>query len=226
MQQLITVALNGRAFALEMPAHERLRAWLEEAARVLAADPDREEILKDLEQAIGEKLSKTLTAHKNVVTAADAEAVLTDMGPVQPAGTGGAAGAASAAGAIGAADAAAAPPPAAAPASAPRKLYRIPEGAMLFGVCNGLGAWLGLDVVVVRIAFVLLTFVTGGFMILLYLLMALLMPRAETFEQRAAARGAPFNAQELIDRARAKYAEFRSRQTSKASRDAAAEHSR
>lgn len=199
MQQVITVALNGRAFALEAPAHERLRAWLDEAGRVLAGDPDRDEILRDLEQAIGEKLAKTLTAHKNVVTAAETEAALTEMGPVQPAGSAPAASAASAA-----------------PASAPRKLYRIREGAMLVGVCTGLAAYLGLDVVIVRIAFVLLTFVTGGFMILLYLLMAILMPRADTFEQRAAAHGAPFNAQELIDRARAKYTEFRARRATPA----------
>lgn len=193
MQQLITASLNGRAFTLEAPAHERLHAWLEAAARVLATDPDRDEILKDLEQAIGEKFSRTLTSHKNVVTTADVEAALTEMGPVQPAAAGPTAD----------------PPAAAAPAGAPRKLYRIPEGATLFGVCNGLGAWLGLDVVVVRIAFVLLAFVTGGAMILIYLLMAFIMPRAETLEQQAAARGAPFNAQELVDRTRAKYAEFR-----------------
>lgn len=191
MQQLITVALNGRAFALESAGYERLRAWLEEAARVLATDPDREEILRDLEQAIGEKLARVLSAHRNFVTSAEVDGALAEMGAVQPAGP--------------------ITTPSGPAASPLRRLYRIPDGAMLAGVCTGLAAYLKIDVVIVRIGFVLLTLLTSGFGLLLYVLMAFLMPRASTPEQLAAARGAPLNAQELVDRAKAKYAEFRAR---------------
>ncbi len=193
MQTVVTLSLNGKAFKLEEPAQARLRAYLDAAARALAQDPDRAEILADLEQAIGEKCAKTLSAHKDVVSAAEMEAIIVDMGPVEATGS-------------------VEPKPPAMPA-APRKLYQIREGSMLAGVCNGLAAYLGLDVTVVRVAFVVLTFLTGGFWILLYAVMWFMVPTAATFEQLAAARGEPFNAQQLMDRAKLKYSEFRAKRS-------------
>jgi phage shock protein PspC (stress-responsive transcriptional regulator) len=193
MQTVITLSLNGKAFKLEEPAHVRLRAYLDEADRTLTQDPDRVEILTDLEQAIGEKCAKTLSAHKDVVNATEIEQILTEMGPVQ---------------------ATESPSAAATPAGAvPRKLYQIDEGSMIAGVCNGIAAYLNLDATVVRVAFVVLTFLTGGFWILLYIVMMILLPSAKTFEQRAAARGVPFNAQQLMERAKLKYAEFRAKRS-------------
>ena len=193
MQTVITLSLNGKAYKLEEPAHARLRAYLDEAARTLAQDPDRAEILADLEQAIGEKCAKTLDAHKDVVNAVEIEMIIAEMGPVQATES-----------------PSAAPSPA---GSVPRKLYQIDEGAMIAGVCNGIAAYLNVDVTIVRVAFVVLTFLTGGFWILLYLVMMLLVPSAKTFEQRAAARGVPFNAQQLMERAKLKYAEFRAKRS-------------
>jgi len=61
----------------------------------------------------------------------------------------------------------------------------------------------------VRIAFVLLALLTTGIWILVYLIMMLVVPFANTGEEYAAAAGAPFNAQEVIDRAKKHYAEFK-----------------
>jgi phage shock protein PspC (stress-responsive transcriptional regulator) len=47
---------------------------------------------------------------------------------------------------------------------------------MLFGVCSGLGTYFSIDSVLVRVVFVILT-VTGGAGILLYLALAVIMPR-------------------------------------------------
>ncbi len=193
MQTVNTLSLNGKAYKLEEPGYARLRAYLDEADRVLAQDPDRTEILKDLEQAIGEKCAKTLDAHKDVVSAAEIEQIVAEMGPVEAAEMQGGASTPS--------------------APVPKKLYQIRDGALIAGVCNGIAAYLNLDVTVVRIAFVVLIFLTGGFWILLYLVMMILVPSADTFEQRAAARGAPFNAQQVIERAKLKYEQFRARRS-------------
>lgn len=56
-----------------------------------------------------------------------------------------------------------------------KKLER-KEGKLL-GVCAGVGDYLDLDPTVVRLAFVLLFFFAGGG-ILLYLILALIMPKA------------------------------------------------
>jgi phage shock protein PspC (stress-responsive transcriptional regulator) len=53
--------------------------------------------------------------------------------------------------------------------TAPKRLYQIREGAMLSGVCMGIAAYLNIDVTVVRIVFVLLTLLTGGIWILVYI---------------------------------------------------------
>ncbi len=79
---------------------------------------------------------------------------------------------------------------------------------MLAGVCNGLAAYLHIDVTIVRIVFLFLALVTRGGFGLVYLVLAFVIPPADTSEQRAAAHGQPFNARELIDRAKSQYAGF------------------
>jgi phage shock protein PspC (stress-responsive transcriptional regulator) len=78
------------------------------------------------------------------------------------------------------------------------------------GVCTGLAAYAGIDVSLVRIAVILLTVFTGFFPgLVVYVALAFIVPAADTPEELAAARGQPFNAQELVDRVKKKHAEFR-----------------
>ncbi len=196
MQQVIHASLHGNAFAFETAGYEALRAYLVRAAAQLAADPDRDEILGDLEQAIADKCVRLLAPHQSVVTGAAMAQVLLEMGPVgTPAGVG--------------PDAPPAAPPqaAAAPAGAPlRRLYRVLEGGVLGGLCNGLGAFFGLDANVIRGVFVVLALVTHGAWLLVYLVLMFVVPAAGTPEERAAARGLPFSAQVLVDEAKRHYA--------------------
>jgi phage shock protein PspC (stress-responsive transcriptional regulator) len=93
-------------------------------------------------------------------------------------------------------------------ASAPRRLYQISEGAIVSGVCKGLAAYFNVDVTLVRAIFVVLTLLTAGLGLLVYLALMIVIPYASTSEEHAAARGLPFNARALVERAKAKYAEF------------------
>jgi phage shock protein PspC (stress-responsive transcriptional regulator) len=90
-----------------------------------------------------------------------------------------------------------------------RRLYQIREGAVISGVCKGLAAYLNIDVAIVRCLFILLAVLTGGAWILVYIVMMFVIPYAQTSEQHAAAHGWPFNAEELVARAKAHYAQFR-----------------
>ncbi len=60
-------------------------------------------------------------------------------------------------------------------ASEPKRLYRSRTDRQLAGVCAGLAAYLGLDVTLVRIAFIILALL-GGPGLLLYIIMALVVP--------------------------------------------------
>jgi phage shock protein PspC (stress-responsive transcriptional regulator) len=91
--------------------------------------------------------------------------------------------------------------------AASRRLFRIMDGAMIAGVCNGLAAYFQVDVTVVRIAFVAAALLTKGLGIMAYVIMMFVVPEASTPEERAAAGGTPFNAKEVIDQAKKHYAE-------------------
>jgi len=194
MQKVISINLNGNAYQVEEGGYDALVAYLDAARRQLRDNPDRDEIIADLEQAIAEKCQRHLSAHKTVVAAAEVDGIVKEMGAV---------------------DAAEEPPASGgsnqqhqtrAAASPPRRLYRIPDGAMLAGVCNGIGAYVHVDPTILRVIFVGLLFLTRGGFALVYLVLAVVLPQANTSEERAAAYGEPFNAREVIDRAKKAYA--------------------
>jgi phage shock protein PspC (stress-responsive transcriptional regulator) len=200
MQRVTTINLNGRAYQLDEDAYDALRAYLDDAERKLAGNPDRTEILADFEQAIAEKCDQRVGPHKTVVTAADMRRVIEEMGPVEIES---AAAGPSAPGATGEAGQDAAPPAAAAVGPRPRKrLYRIPDGRMFGGVCTGLAAYTGVDVVVIRLLFILVAAVSFGAGILAYWILVFIVPEALTSEALAAAHGQRFSAQDLIDQAK------------------------
>jgi phage shock protein C len=57
-----------------------------------------------------------------------------------------------------------------------RQLYRSTTNRMIAGVCAGIGDYINVDPTVVRLMAVLLFFLTGGGMIVAYLVMALIIP--------------------------------------------------
>jgi phage shock protein PspC (stress-responsive transcriptional regulator) len=200
MNTVITVNLNGNAYQLDEQGFESLRAYLDSAEARLASNPDKSEILSDIEQAIADKCRRYLNPHKSVVVAAELDRILAEMGPVESEAGGTATGPEVQRKAAGDPQSR---------TDAPRRLYQVREGAMISGVCNGFAAYFNVDVTIVRIIFVALTILTGSLWILAYILMMFIIPDATTSEERAAAHGEPFNAQELVDRAKERYAEFR-----------------
>jgi phage shock protein PspC (stress-responsive transcriptional regulator) len=199
MRKVTTINLNHNAYQIDEDGYEILRKYLEDAEHALADNPDRAEIMADLEQAIADKCRVTLGQYKSVVSAAEIERILKEMGPVV--GSAEQAGATDSAAGADAGNATGTPP-------RPRRLYRILEGKQLTGVCNGLAAYAGVDVTWVRVAFVLLT-VFSGVGLIVYIVMSFAMPVANSPEEVAAAHGQPFNAQELVDRVKQKHEDFR-----------------
>jgi phage shock protein PspC (stress-responsive transcriptional regulator) len=197
MQKVININLNGNAYQLEEGGYVALQEYLARAERELKDNPDRAEIVADLEQAIADKCQKYLGPHKSVVTSAEVAQIIAEMGPVTS-GPASGSGEQTASAGEKRDEGRAAPPP-------PKRLYRIPEGAMVAGVCNGLATYFQLDVTIVRIGFVVLALLTKGVGILIYVVMMFVVPEANTPEERAAAGGMPFNAKEVVDRVKRQY---------------------
>ncbi|MBA3950076.1 MAG: PspC domain-containing protein [Acidobacteria bacterium] len=189
MQKVISINLNGHAYQLEEGGYEALRAYLAGAERDLAANPDRAEIMADLEQAIADKCRAFLGAHKSVVTEAEVAQIVAEMGPVDA--TPG--------------DPGSGPSPGAGETrtgTQEKRFYRITDGAMVGGVCNGIATYFSIDVTIVRVGFAITALLSQGFGILAYVVMMFVIPEAKTPEERAAAAGGPFNARDVVERAR------------------------
>jgi len=190
MERVVTINLNGNPYQLDESAYDALRAYLARAEAALGADPDKAEIIRDLEQAVADKCAGYLSAHKSVVAAAEMNAILGEMGPVEgaePHDDG---------------------EPAQSNEPPHKRLYRLAGDSKIAGVCSGIGAYFDLDANLIRFLFIIAALFTSGFFILVYIAMMFLIPSAQTSAEWAAAHGAPFNAQEVIDRAKREYARF------------------
>jgi phage shock protein PspC (stress-responsive transcriptional regulator) len=56
------------------------------------------------------------------------------------------------------------------------RLYRSPTDRVIAGVAGGLATWLNLDPSLVRVAWVLLAFLSGGIFVLVYIVMMIVVP--------------------------------------------------
>lgn len=202
MNKVTSVNLAGRAYQMEETGYEKLRAYLDQAAAKLSGNPDKEEIVADFEMAIAEKCGFYLNQQKNVITAEEIEKIIKEMGPIEEAGNDAekSAGANSETGQK------------AQDETRPKRLYRIKEGSVIAGVCNGMASYFNIDPVLVRIIFVILTLASGGIWIPVYIVMAVIIPRAYTPEELASASGkTPVTAQDLINQARVGFEDFKNK---------------
>lgn len=81
--------------------------------------------------------------------------------------------------------------------SSSRRLFRDTDHAIIAGVASGLASYFGLDVLLVRILFVVLFVATAGWGILLYALLWILVPEARTASDRLQMAGMPVTVEEL-----------------------------
>ncbi len=213
MQKVVIVNLNGNAYHLEESAYAALGEYLKAAEAQLRDNPDRPEIVGDLEQAIAEKFGRFLGSSKNVVTAADMATILEEMGPVHDGASdrsGEADGAAGQSTEGPSASAREARGTSSGDGTTTKHLYLMLETGVIGGVCSGIAAYTDRDVTLVRVAVTLAALFEIGFLhtplvVIAYIVLMFVIPVADTSEERAAARGIPFNAQQLIDEAKRKF---------------------
>jgi phage shock protein PspC (stress-responsive transcriptional regulator) len=184
----VTVRLHRSTLQLDDAAYARLEEYLAESASLLEGDPDPQEILNDLEQAVADRCTRRMTADQAIVTLAELAPALAEIGAVQvPNG-----------------DAAASSSRRDAGRDSPRPLRQISEGAVISGVCQGLARYFGLDVTLLRVVAVLLLVITGGGMIPVYLALMLLMPYAPLEPGAAPLRWLPAKCRSGVEYLRAK----------------------
>jgi phage shock protein PspC (stress-responsive transcriptional regulator) len=183
MQRIaITVDLSGSTLQLDQAAFDRLQAWLDEAARSLAGNPDRAEILADLELAVADQCRRRLREGQPIVTLAELGPALGEIGTVQAPGS----------------------PAPDSPAGSPRPLQQVSEGAWISGVCQGMARYFDIDVTLLRVIAVVLLVVSGGTMVLVYAVLMLLLPFAPLQRGGEPVRKIPAKCREFVEFLRGK----------------------
>jgi phage shock protein PspC (stress-responsive transcriptional regulator) len=136
-------------------------------------DPDRAEILADLEQSVADKCSRRLPTGRTVITLDELVPALQEIGHVEAAEAAGAAATVAAGASAERSTTAGGSAP-----SASAALQQVSQGAWISGVCLGLARSAAIDPTLVRVIALTLLFITGGGLTLLYAVLMLIVPFA------------------------------------------------
>ena len=178
MEKITRIHLAKIPYEIGIDAQDKLKKYLDEIHGEL--DPDlADDIMTDIEVRITEILSDRNVKRNDVITSKDIEAVEAQLGsPGQFTESE-------------TKDKQKSPSE-----NETRKLLRDTDDAYIGGVASGLGAYFTIDPIVVRIVFILLTFISG-LGILLYILLWLLVPAAKSNSDKLLMRGKPVTAAAL-----------------------------
>lgn len=186
MKKTVPINLGGYPITIDEDAYAYLDHYLEAVDASFRHLDGHNEILQDIEVRVAELLQEQLKG-RMIVSRADVDAVIAIMG--RPEDFGEAQSRTSSGGPTGE-DTGAAGTFRFRPG---KKLYRDMDDKIIGGVCSGLAAYFGIhDPVWVRLIFAIL-FISGGFGVLLYIVMLIIVPKAETAADRLAMRGEPVN---------------------------------
>lgn len=179
MKKTLTANISGTVFHIEEDAYEALQRYLANIRGRFSGTAGREDIMADIEARIAELFHERLDGRRQVVNMGDVEHVMSIMGQPEdfadgePASTAGNdAGEAFAQPGIG-----------------KRRFFRDTDDKWLGGVLGGLGAYIGVDPLWLRIAAIALVLASVGVIIPIYILLWILVPKAESAADRLQMRG-------------------------------------
>ncbi|MEO6404403.1 MAG: PspC domain-containing protein [Ferruginibacter sp.] len=168
MKQVININFQGRVVPIEVTAFDILKQYTESLGRYFANEEGKDEIINDIESRIGELFQERLKDGATCITEDDVNAIIKSMGrPEDFESEDGTAPSTESSKSY-------SEPFTSAHASA-RRLYRDENDKVIGGVCSGLANYFNIDVVVVRIIFVVLA-VTAGFGLVTYLILWVAVP--------------------------------------------------
>ncbi len=185
MKKTVTANIAGTVFHIEEDAYEQLQRYLAGIRANFSGSASAEEIMADIESRVAELFTDLLKG-RDVVTLADVQQVQGVMGrPEDFAG-----------------DSEGTEQPDRTPPLPPlprkhKRLFRDPEDKWVGGVLSGLGHYIGMDPIWLRIALIVLFYFSVGSLIPIYILMWILVPKAETAAEKLEMRGEPVTVENI-----------------------------
>jgi phage shock protein PspC (stress-responsive transcriptional regulator) len=184
MNEVTKIHLGRQAFTISVDAHHVLKSYLE-AIRKQVGDKD---VVDEIELRMAELLTEHGLNANKVILPGDVDFLKEQLGNPTDFKEDG--------------DETDAPGPN--HKSDSKRLFRDTDNAMIAGVAAGLAEYFGLDVLLVRILFVIATLITVGWGILLYIVLWLLVPETKTSSDRLLMAGKPVTIdglKEVVERA-------------------------
>ncbi|WP_111708115.1 PspC domain-containing protein [Lutibacter citreus] len=197
MNKTININLGGIFFHIDEIAYQKLKRYLDAIRRSLSDDPQgRDEILNDIEHRIGELLSERVKDTRQVINENDIDQVTKIMGKPEDYLVD---------------EEIFEDQPKYRSKTPTKKLFRDSEDKFLGGVCSGLGHYFGIDSIWMRIIWIVLTFPSGGATILIYILLWILLPQANSTAEKLQMKGEPVNISNIEKKIREEFNEVSSR---------------
>ncbi|MHB1146345.1 MAG: PspC domain-containing protein [Lutibacter sp.] len=196
MNKTININLGGIFFHIDELAYQKLKLYLDAIRRSLSDDPQgRDEILNDIELRIGELLSERITNDRMVINDSDIDEITKIMGRPEDYSVD---------------EELFEDEPQYRPKTTSKKLFRDADDKFLGGVCAGLAHYFGMDVIWMRLIWLVLFFFFGtGFLV--YILLWILIPQAETTAEKLQMKGEPVNISNIERKIREEFQDVSSR---------------
>jgi phage shock protein PspC (stress-responsive transcriptional regulator) len=173
MKKALKINLSGQIFHIDEDAYEKLKVYLDTIGSHFSNANESSEIMSDIESRIAELFKGKMTDENQVITLKEVNEIIDIMGRPEEI----------------ASDDQPEPHESNRSKRQNRRLYRDPENSVFGGVCSGLAAYFNLDILLVRVLFIVLTIVGGGLPIFLYLVLWIAVPKALSAAQKLEMRG-------------------------------------
>ena len=176
MNKTININLGGYFFHIDETAYQKLRRYLDAISKSLSDDPQgKNEIIADIEARISELLSEKIADARQVVNEQDISNIIKIMGEPEDYEEN----------ETGYTDNSSSYQR---KKTSNRKLYRDGDDKFLGGVAAGVGHYLGIDAIWLRLLLIALFF-SAGFGFLIYIILWVLLPEATTTAEKLEMEG-------------------------------------
>lgn len=195
MNKTVNINLGGLFFHIDEDAFQKLNRYFDAIKRSLSNSSGQEEIMKDIEMRISEIFSESKETDKHVISLKDVDAMITVMGQPEDYRIEEEGETYNASQNFNA-------------TKSKKKLYRDIDKNILGGVAAGFGHYMGVDSLWIRLFLILIVIAGVGFPILLYIILWVLIPKAQTTTEKLEMTGEPANLSNIEKKVREEFAAF------------------
>lgn len=175
MNKTLDINIANQIFHIDESAYRILKNYLDAIKTSLANEKSRDEIIQDIEARIAELFIERMISDKQVINIEDVNEVIKIMGQPED---------------FNIADDDD-DTQSKTHKKTEKKLFRDKSQSYISGVCAGLSHYINVEVVWIRLVWILLTVFSSGWFILIYIILWALIPEAKTTAEKLSMKGEP-----------------------------------